>query len=148
MNAQDMMDLLATANLFPHLVDNKEWHRLDEVLTPDAVYDGSSTATGLILRGLEEMVRVWSRTPMSVHHFTNLIIVEESSDGSSATTVCKWIGIPDNLGLINGDYRDEWIKGPRGWRVVRRTSILRKPDVGAGRDPRYGFQVAREPGSE
>ena len=129
-SADDFAEMVQVASLCMHLVDTKQWDRLSDVFTEDAVYDGKATITQKVAEGVSGIAALWSSLKMGVHYSTDLIVVDVGDAGKTATTVSKWMSTPDNDKIRTGVYRDEWSKTAAGWRIRRRVNTITKPDPG------------------
>lgn len=127
-SAQDYSEMCQVSALCMHLVDSKEWGRLNEVFTIDCFYDGTNTLTKATADGVAAIAELWSKLPMGVHGSTDFIVTDIGPDGLTAQSVSKWTSTPDNDHLRTGDYVDEWKRTSDGWRISRRTNSIRRPD--------------------
>ena len=59
------------------------------------------------------------------HHSTNITLFEARE--GLVRVRSKFIGFPNEGPPISGDYRDEFVLTPRGWRLNRRRSSVRDP---------------------
>jgi ketosteroid isomerase-like protein len=83
LTAEDRWAIGETLSLLGHIVDSGQWDRLEEVFTPDAVYDLSDVGMGAI-EGVEAIRQgarqLGARNPVA-HHLTNVVITGED-DGA------------------------------------------------------------------
>jgi hypothetical protein len=122
-SSEDYEEICQTTSLALHLVDTKQWGRLNEAFTADAVYDGRATKTGLMVNGIDGMTELWSSiAKMAVHYGTDLVVTECDRDNGTAKSMSKWFGTIDSDNLITGFYNDDWGMTSDGWRITRRTS--------------------------
>jgi hypothetical protein len=122
----DVRDILAINNLinsYGHIIDERQWSRLEELFTPDIVFD-MSDFNGQILTGLDTLRSAWmsmDRHPLA-HHATNILI---DADGDEVRVLCKGIGFyPDHVGSTV--YRDRLRNTPSGWRIAHRIAAKRR----------------------
>jgi hypothetical protein len=131
MTPEERMDILDVQHLYGHVLDRGLWTRLDEVFTEDGVFD--PTDVGLpAMRGMDEirekLIPLEERNPTRCHHSTNPVILEAAA--TTARVLSKYI-CNHPAGIISyGEYEDEMVKTPRGWRIRRRKTRRR----GLGRD--------------
>jgi SnoaL-like domain len=125
----DPSDILAIHQLlalYGHIIDEREWQRVDELFTPTALYDMSAFGLGVV-RGAHAIRAVWSRQdamhPLA-HHATN-IVVSEDTDGT-VRVLSKGIGLGASGRVGSVVYRDIVERTPAGWRFVARTAQLRR----------------------
>lgn len=122
LTTDDIVAIHQLVALHGHIVDGREWDRLGELFTPDAVYDVTALGQGTI-RGVEEF-RVVSaafaddeRNPVG-HHVTN-VVVTEGADGGAAVR-SKGIGVLRDGGTGSVVYADRVTRTPDGWRIAAR----------------------------
>jgi hypothetical protein len=123
-------DLLAVQQLiaaYPGIVDGREWDRLDELFTPDAVIDFSAfggpadTVTG-IKAFLQESLAVFKRT----QHMMGLPNITLDGDAARSRTSCTNPMVIENgdgstsVWLIGLWYDDTFTRTPDGWRFTSR----------------------------
>lgn len=83
LTAEDRWAIGETLSLLGHIVDAGQWDRLEEVFTPDAVYDLSDVGMESIegVEAIREGARqLGARNPIA-HHLTNVVITGEE-DGA------------------------------------------------------------------
>jgi ketosteroid isomerase-like protein len=123
-------DLLAVQQLiaaYPDIVDGRDWDRLDELFTADAVIDFSAfggpadTAAG-IKTFLRDSLAVFTRT----QHMMGLPNITLDGDAATARTSCSNPMVIDNgdgttaVWLIGLWYDDTFARTPDGWRFTSR----------------------------
>lgn len=119
MKTDDITEINQVMGLYAHVIDGKQWHRLDELYTEDGVFD----LTGLIgsevrFEGIDAIKGFLTSSPMPLAHIaTNAYVFEEDGEVRSRG---KWF-IPTDEGAISGGvYRDRWEKTGNGWRLKER----------------------------
>lgn len=115
MDDGDRIALHELAARYGDLVDDEDVDALDQVFTEDATFE----VNGRVLDGLAAIRRFIAedaRRPLS-HHITNVWV---EHDGSEAVLHSRIISIRPT-GVTTGRYHDVVVKGPDGWRVLRRT---------------------------
>jgi hypothetical protein len=120
--------------LWGHLLDGRQWDRLDECLAADAVYDGSifgfEAADGIAaIRAV-----LSSAGHAHAHHATN-VVVSAVSD-RELRVLSKGIGVMDGGVITSVTYDDTLKRTASGWRIARR--VLTSPQP-----PPSGAAVAR-----
>lgn len=107
--------------LYGYVMDDRDWPRLREVFTEDAVFDASALGVPVMegLAGIEEISSTTSQAPLA-HHVTNVFV--ESIDAGRATVRAKAIGIYSKGRAFSGDYADTLVKTDEGWRISRRVN--------------------------
>ena len=83
LTAEDRWAISETLSLLGHIVDTGRLDRLEEVFTPDAVYDLTDVGMGAI-EGVEAIrqgaLQLGDRNPVA-HHVTNVVVTGEE-DGA------------------------------------------------------------------
>jgi len=120
--SSDVLAIHQLLALHGHLVDAREFDRLSELFTADAVYDVTAFGQGE-LRGIDRFREVSAafaddeRNPVG-HHVTNVIVEEPIGD---ATTVrSKGIGVLRNGQTGSVTYVDRVVRTTDGWRIAAR----------------------------
>ena len=120
--ADDVLAIQQLLALHGHLVDDGDLDRLDELFTPDAVYDVTAMSQGT-LRGIAEFRAVTEafagdeRNPVG-HHVTNIVIIEDADD--TVTVRSKGFGVLRDGRTASVVYDDVVVRTPDGWRVAER----------------------------
>lgn len=115
--------------LYGHVIDDREWDRLDELFTEDLVFDTTSFEGGYVTQGREALKADWMRPEMNhpqAHHATNIVIVDLGE--SEARVVSKGIGVGRKGRVGSVTYRDILRKEGGRWRIARRVAVLRKAE--------------------
>jgi len=119
MKTDDITEINQVMGLYAHVIDGKQWHRLDELYTDDGVFD----LTGLVgsemrFEGIDAIKGFLTSMPMPLAHIaTNAYVFEEDGEVRSRG---KWF-MPTDEGTISGGvYRDRWEKAGKGWRLKER----------------------------
>jgi SnoaL-like domain len=119
----DVRDILALRELVKrcsHTVDAGVWDSFDEILTPDAVWDGSAFPQAPFrLEGLPSIIshHASATHPLS-HHVTNIDVQVRGAD--EAFVESKYVLISDDGTVTSGDLLDSVIRTPAGWRIAHR----------------------------
>lgn len=125
MNVEDIVDINQTQARYGYLMDDLAWDRIDEVFSPDCVFDASvfGLAVGEGFAGVRAVHEAGS-APLT-HHATNVLV--ESLDGGTAVVRSKALGTYTKGRAFSGEYRDTMVKTADGWRIQRRVVVLREP---------------------
>jgi hypothetical protein len=126
LRAEDRWAIGETLSLHGHLFDQGHLDRLEELFTPDVVYDVTDVGMGT-LAGIEE-IRRWALelgagNPIA-HHVTNIVITSDESD--RVTTQSKGLAIMDNGRCGNATYVDTLRRTNGGWRISYRVILTRR----------------------
>jgi hypothetical protein len=112
--------------LYGHIIDEREWQRVDELFTHDSLYDMREFGLGQV-RGAAAIRALWSQPNAShplAHHATN-ILVSEDPDGT-VRVLSKGLGVGPNGRVGSVAYRDVVARTAAGWRFLSRTAQLRR----------------------
>jgi 3-phenylpropionate/cinnamic acid dioxygenase small subunit len=125
----EMADILAIQNLlatYAFALDEKDYDALDDVFTPDAVFD--YTATGGIA-GDWAKIKPWLKAALSrfpvTQHLVGLPRIRLAGDRATCATMLinpmllKHEG-SDLIFFVGGTYRDDLVRTAQGWRISRR----------------------------
>jgi hypothetical protein len=123
-SAEDRAEIEQVIAAYGHVVDDNAWGSAHLVFADDFVFDFSQFGRPN-LNGVAELRAALQGRKVYSHHSTNVAIFE-GSDGVVRVR-SKFIGFPVEGTPISGDYKDEFIKTPQGWRLLRRTSSVRDP---------------------
>jgi SnoaL-like domain len=119
MDNDDITAIYQVMGLYGHVIDGKQWHRLDELYTVDGVFDLSGLmGSELRYEGIDAIKGFLTSMPMPLAHIaTNGYVFEEDDQVQSRG---KWF-MPTDEGTISGGvYRDVWAKTDQGWRLKER----------------------------
>ena len=122
LTTEDRLDIAEALALHAHVVDADQLDRIDELFTPDAVYDMSAPGMG-IFEGIETIRAAAAQMSASGHapiaHFlTNIMLTSTREDEASALSKCLMIMA---TGTIQGVTYDDTLRRDRGhWRISRR----------------------------
>ena len=126
LTAEDRCAIGEAIALHGHPFDNGEFNRLDELFTPDVVYD--VTDVGMApLHGIAEILRatleLGEGNPLA-HHVTNITITDV--ENGCVRTRCKAIvGKPDGR-CGSATYIDTLRRDGGHWRISHRTVLARR----------------------
>jgi ketosteroid isomerase-like protein len=122
----EVADILAINNLinsYGHIVDERQWSRMEELFTPDAVFDMTSFGPEVIhgLEALRTCFREVDGHPLA-HHATNILI---DADGDEVRVLSKGVSLRHGE-MGSTVYRDVLRKTPEGWRIAHRIATKRR----------------------
>jgi hypothetical protein len=125
--AEDRLAIHEVIALHGHVADDREWDRLGDVFTEDAVLDledfGYGTLHGLAaLRELSRASQDDTGQPAG-HHVTNIIIT--GRDGESARARSKALAVMPDGTSGTAEYEDTLRPGKHGWRISHRKVVAR-----------------------
>jgi hypothetical protein len=124
----DRIEIQHRINLYVHSLDGAELDRMDEVFSDDVVFDYSSIGVApMSWTAMKEWLRGLPKAAMEQHIYANTLI-SFSDKGTRAVSLSQVFnpqgmrGPDEVLSFFtsHGVYRDEWEKGPHGWRIRSR----------------------------
>jgi ketosteroid isomerase-like protein len=129
---EDRTAITDLINLHGHLVDGGDLDRLDELFTPDVVYDVTGMGAPAPLHGTgalrEAALALGENNPVG-HHVTNIVLTELGP--GSVRGLSKGIGVMADGTCGSVTYDDVITRGPRGWRISHRKVLARRRPLGA-----------------
>ena len=124
MDLADRLELHELPGRYGDAIDDRDWDGLDDIFTPDAVFD--LTDLGLpVLVGLDEIKRFMDEDAAHprTHMMTNIYVNETAAGVELRFRIVALLG----KGLVGtGSYYDDVVKTPDGWRVKHRVVTLRR----------------------
>jgi hypothetical protein len=124
-SSDDVIAIHQLLGLYGHVVDGQQTDRLADVFTPDATFDTSDFGQG-IHRGLDAIRAIFAlgSPPHPPAHLATNFFVYREADSTLAHS--KWLTIDRATGCVrSGDYHDELVDGPDGWRIAYRKVVIR-----------------------
>lgn len=125
----DTADTLAIhelLGLYGHIIDAREWHRVEELFTADCTYDMREFGLGTV-HGARAVAALWAAPdamhPLA-HHATNIVVTEDA-DGT-VRVLSKGLGVGRNGRVGSVTYRDVVRRTAGGWRFAARAGELRQ----------------------
>jgi hypothetical protein len=123
LSLDDKFEITQLINLYGHIIDQREWDRLEELFIDDAVFDSSDLGNE-VTHGLDALRARWkssTRHPLA-HHATNIVIWEAPDGIVHAQSKGIGVGFKGRTGTLT--YKDVLRRTPAGWRIVQRTAII------------------------
>jgi hypothetical protein len=120
-----MAGLLQVQNLYGHVLDHFLWDKLGEVFAPDGVFDPRDAGLPLLsgVTEIREKLGAQLEGPDRVrrlnHMAMNPAVIEVREDGV-VRMMAKYIVTGDSPFISFGEYEDEMVKTPDGWRIKHR----------------------------
>jgi hypothetical protein len=132
LSAEDHIAITTLIGRHGHLVDAGELRRLDELFTPDAVFDLSDFGAGTV-EGLDALYRMADDMgddhPVG-HHVTNIVLTD-AGDHVSARSKGIAVNADGSCGSVT--YEDTVTARPEGWRITRRRILAHRRPLGRSR---------------
>ncbi|MGJ5894752.1 nuclear transport factor 2 family protein [Streptomyces sp. V2] len=129
---EDRLAIHELLSLHGHLTDDGALDRLDEVFTPDVVYDLTDYGRSPLhdLGALREAALDLGPANPVAHHVTNIVVTFLDNDNAQARS--KGLGITTDGSCGSVTYDDTLVRTPDGWRIShRRVTARRVPLNGA-----------------
>lgn len=127
-SADDVVQVQQLFAAYVFIMDDADWPRLAEVVTPDVEFD--FTDFGLpSLHGLEEVQRQFASMKHPIaHHAVNTLVVEHGGELHLRSKMIMAMGA-DRIWF--GEYHDVVVRTPEGLRFSHRTGVRPKSLRGA-----------------
>ncbi|MBU2667824.1 nuclear transport factor 2 family protein [Actinoplanes bogorensis] len=129
MNNDDRWEIGETLARAGHVIDGGHLDRLDEIFTPEVVYDLRDAGLGAF-EGIEAIrtavIRLGARNPLA-HHLTN-VMLEEDTDGQ-VTARSKGLVIMADGRLESVNHVDTLRRHDGRWRIGRRIITTQRAPV-------------------
>lgn len=126
LSAADLAEIHQVLGLYPHAFDNKDDEALALVFASDAVVE-ITRGPGSVWRGLSgirQLAHKIADASMDHHTVNTYVFVDEAGTVRARS---RYIVILADRTVHNGDYLDELVETPDGWRISRRISVPRFP---------------------
>lgn len=107
---------------YGHIVDDHDWDRAEDVFMPDVVFESHNGE--MVLNGISDIVATFKGRNMYAHVTTNTTL-RENNDGT-VSAHSKFLGFPNEGPPVTGDYRDQLVRTPAGWRLAHRRAEIRQ----------------------
>ena len=107
---------------YGHIVDDHDWDRAEDVFMPDVVFESHNGE--IVLNGISDIVATFKGRNMYAHVTTNTTL-RENNDGT-VSAHSKFLGFPNEGPPVTGDYRDQLVRTPAGWRLAHRRAEIRQ----------------------
>ncbi len=130
LSAEDRWAITDTLSLHGHIFDGGQLDRLEEIFTPDVVYDLSDAGVGTF-EGIEAIrsgaLRLGAGNPIA-HHVTNIVITSE--EGGLATARSKGLMLMADGTPASVTHLDTLRRQDGGWRISRRVILAQRTPLG------------------
>ncbi|MEU0568974.1 nuclear transport factor 2 family protein [Nonomuraea sp. NPDC005983] len=120
LSTEDRTAITDLIHMHGHLFDSGELDRLDELFTPDVVYDVTGLGAGSLqgLAALRDATLALGASNPVGHHVTNIVLTEVTDHQVRALS--KGIGVKADGTCGSVSYEDTIDRGERGWRISHR----------------------------
>ena len=123
----DRLEIQVLLSRYSYAIDERDWDRLDDVFTPDAVIDYSETGGA---KGSVAQIKAWLPVAMErfprYQHMVATMKLELDGDNARSRTmlfnpmVYKGDDGTEQVFFIGLWYRDRLVRTPYGWRIAER----------------------------
>ncbi len=124
MDPADRLELHELPGRYGDAIDDRDWDRLDQIFTTDAVFDLTDLGAPR-LEGLDAIKRYMAEDAdhPRTHTMTN-IYVDETDQGAKLRF--RILALLPERRVGTASYYDDVVKTPEGWRVQNRVITLRR----------------------
>lgn len=107
--------------LYGHLIDEKEWDRLDEIFAPNFSFriDG----TDIAYEGFEEVKQFMTSIRHPIAHYSTNVLVDVEEGADVATAHVKLFAPRTDGTAAVGTYHDTLVRTADGWRFESRRVV-------------------------
>jgi hypothetical protein len=130
LHAEDRQAISEILSLHGHIFDGGHLDRLEEIFTPEVVYDLSDVGVGTF-EGIEAVrsgaLKLGAGNPVA-HHVTNVVITSEEDDLVTARS--KGLMIMANGAFASVTHLDTLRRHNGGWRISRRAVLAQRTPLG------------------
>lgn len=123
LEVSDILQINNLINKYGHIIDERQWSRMEELFTDDTVFDMTSFGPDVIhgLEALRTCFRELDAHPLA-HHATNILI---DADGDEVRVQSKGVSLRHGE-MGSTVYRDRLRRTPDGWRIAHRIATKRR----------------------
>jgi hypothetical protein len=133
LNAEDRVAIEETLSLRGHIFDGGHLYRLEEIFTPDVIYDMSPVGVETFI-GIEAIrsaaQKLGEGNPIA-HYVTNVVITSEEDD--LATVRSKGLMLMANGTFGSVTHLDTLRRHDGGWRISRRVILPQRTPLNGNR---------------
>lgn len=127
MDTRDIVEIQQLMGLYGHALDASDQSMFPLVFAEDAVFDARSTGWGLI-EGRDAIAAWFARGKPPHPPAHNVFGVHVYEKNGETWVRSKWMNIDWRTGgLFAGDNDDQVVRTAEGWRIKRRTFVVRYP---------------------
>ena len=121
LSAEDVVAIQAVLMKYGFLIDDRQFDRLGEVFTPDAVVDYRPGGGGPFT-GLAELGQALPTLQHPVQHMMVSHVIDSVS-GDEVATRTKALFPMQSGGIADITYRDLLVRTPEGWRIRDKSTL-------------------------
>jgi len=124
LSAHDLLQIHQLLAYYGHVLDDRDWARLDELFTPDATIDYTRAGAAEVHSGLEAIRAFFAgANHPSAHHVLNIVV--RRSDGEVQVRSKFFVPYTRETHVpkrwFGGTYDDVVVPTDAGWRFAHRT---------------------------
>jgi hypothetical protein len=115
---EDVVAIHELLAMYGHIIDARQWDRLDEVFLPDFAFYSS---TGAVYSSLDELRAYWQGGEVqhpAGHHVTNIVLTHV--DDHHVDGLSRGLYVLADSRVITAEYRDVIRRTDDGWRLASR----------------------------
>ena len=125
-NFADHLEIQSVINLYASALDKQQWSALEVVFTEDAVADFVGIGACEGRQAITDLVTSVLTQCAATQHLLGNISIQVSGDRATATCYLSAMhaGLGDyvsDIFTVWGEYADQLIRTPEGWRIAHRT---------------------------
>ena len=131
LSVEDRLDIIQLLNWYGHIIDLRQWDRLDELFVEDLIFDSTDLGNERV-HGRDALLDRWKKSPRHplAHHATNIVIWEDPDGSVRAQSKGVGVGFKGRVGTLT--YRDVLRRTPSGWRIAERVAVMMRPQPRPG----------------
>lgn len=121
----DRLAIHELISLHGHLADDRRAESLGLLLTPEASYDVTAYALGIV-RGLPALIELFTSAPGEQpvgHHVTNVIVTADPDVDGRAQVRSKGLSVMADGRAGTVVYEDDVVRTENGWRISARKVV-------------------------
>ncbi|OCC25479.1 DUF4440 domain-containing protein [Croceicoccus estronivorus] len=124
----DEREITRGLSRFARILDTKSWDDLGDVFAHDLTFDYGTGGEQQGIETLRTLMRSFLDKCGGTQHLLGSILIDVDGDRatSRAYVQARHQRVDDHTGPVvdsNGEYVDQWMRRPEGWRIVRRDSL-------------------------
>jgi SnoaL-like domain len=113
-----MEDIQRLISLHGHVIDDRQWDRLDEIFAEDASFE--IEGTDISLSGIDAIDKFLRGIPHPLAHYSTNVLIDIEDGADVATAKVKFFAPRANGTSAVGTYNDVIVRTENGWRFQRR----------------------------
>jgi hypothetical protein len=132
MKVADRQDIADLISAYSYGYDTLDWELFGSIFAPDAIMAsplGESQGRETIVARSREFRERLAADGVQTRHYQTNTLLNEGSDGRIGGRTLVFVawqhtGEPGPTPMHTGEYRDEYVRTPDGWRIARREVVI------------------------